>query len=158
VRELAEVKSIVAEKVRAEIAASQLKEKVNQIKSSFEADKSIERVAQEGNVKVTTVVSAKRKDAKEEQKDVFEAAFSMMKPENQSAALNVIQTSAGDWAFIKLNNVEDVNVADNDQEYIDTKKRLTEAAANNEFSVFEHQLQSKAVITRKEIKPEAEQQ
>ena len=158
VRELAEVKAVISEKVRAELASSQLKEKIDQITPGFESAKSLDSVAQAEKLEVISVVDKKRQDAKDEQKDLFAAAFSMAKPAKESVSLKVIQIPSGDWVFIKLNNVEEVNVTDDLQEYVDTKKRLTESAGNSEFSLLERQLQKKAVITRKENKPEIEQQ
>lgn len=155
-RELTEVKTVVVDKVKRGQAEAQLKEKIATLKARADSEKALDAIAKEEGLRVETVVLSKRKEGKPEQADVYEKAFSMARPASGVAVMDSTNVGAGDWVLIKLNAVEDAEVTPESPEFVEVKSRMSQSAGNDDFAVFERELQAKAKITRRGAEPTPE--
>ncbi len=149
VRELAEVKPTIVDKLKREQAAAVLQQKAQDLKARAQQGSALQAIAQEEKLRVVSA-AAKNRTAGGDEAALLPAVFKLPKPVAGQAVVDAVQLDNGDWAVVRLTAVDEVDIATDSAEYKAASQRLSESAGNAEFSAFQQQLQRNAKITRRD--------
>lgn len=148
VKDYAQVKNEISDKLKRERAVTALRQKVEALKQRAAAGETLTAISKEEQQKLV-VVESRNRSAKTEVPQLLSAAFKLPKPVSGSATLDVIELDNGDQVLLSLTSVEDVAVAKGSPDYQAASQRVQDSVSAAEFSLFEQQLRSAAKIERK---------
>jgi peptidyl-prolyl cis-trans isomerase D len=147
VRELAEVKATILDKLKLEQAGVALQQKTQALKARVQSEGSLAGVASDEKQKVLSE-TGKTRTAAGDDADVFSAVFRLPKPQQDKAVVDAVTLSGGDWVLVRLIAVESVDVLPGSEEWKSAEQRLSSTQGNEQFSTVEQQLREAAKIVR----------
>ncbi|HQQ62650.1 MAG TPA: SurA N-terminal domain-containing protein [Pseudomonadales bacterium] len=150
VKELAQVKPSIIEKLKREQAVTAIHQKIQDLKTKAQSENSLAGIAATEKLKVITR-SGKTRNAGGDEAEILPSIFKLPKPATGQAVLDSMEMANGDYALIHLIAVQDVAVTTDSPEYKAAEQQLSGGIGSMQFATFEQQLRSKAKIINHDV-------